>query len=132
MRALAFSASTLAAAMAVPITVACDAQRPKVEARVVDHLDLPAFAPIAPFFAAWILHQHIRAHIVWLRNILAVLVLVLSSCAVVLPWTYRNYLRYHEFILVSASSASPFWEGNLREYPSHFQEQLRNYKLHKK
>lgn len=37
---------------------------------------------------------------------------VLISLAVVAPWTYRNYITFHQFVLVSANSGMNLYEGN--------------------
>ena len=88
-------------------------------------LAVPAFAPLAPMFAFWLIWGVRRMGDGWVRAVGMAAVLSLGASAVVLPWTVRTSLRYREFILVSACSTVPFWEGNLGEYPRKFVRELR-------
>src|SRR5262249_60480337 len=65
------------------------------------------FALLAvPFFALVLL-----AHLRW-RGLLAGVVLGLTTAAVVVPWTYRNYHVHHRFVPVATNGGSTFYGGN--------------------
>lgn len=88
-------------------------------------LAIPAYAPLSPFFAIWLATRPGLASLALLRRTLFVLLMSACASAVVLPWTARNYLRHHEFILVTAAAANVFWEGHLRCFPEGFERELR-------
>ncbi len=88
-------------------------------------LTVPAFAPLSPMFALWVLLGARRMGSSWARAVGMVVLLALGASVVVLPWTVRTSLRYREFILVSACSAIPLWDGNLGVYPMMYVKELR-------
>jgi hypothetical protein len=58
-------------------------------------------------FAVWLLFWN-RSRSAWQGMAIALLI----SSAIVAPWTLRNYLTFHKFVLVSANSGMNLFEGN--------------------
>ncbi len=58
-------------------------------------------------FAGWLLFWN-RSRSTWRGIVIALLI----SLAIVAPWTLRNYLTFHKFVLVSANSGMNLFEGN--------------------
>ncbi|HZK77194.1 MAG TPA: hypothetical protein VFD13_09825 [Candidatus Kapabacteria bacterium] len=61
----------------------------------------------AVLFAAWLLAWNWSKE-TWKGIAIAALV----SLAIALPWTLRNYLTFHKFVLVSANAGMNLYEGN--------------------
>ncbi len=65
----------------------------------------------AIFCAVWLIAVlHKKLSLVQLLKNFALTALV--ALAIVLPWTVRNYLVFHEFVLVSANGGYNLWLGN--------------------
>lgn len=58
-------------------------------------------------FAMWLLYWN-RSKQTWQGIGIALLI----SLAIVAPWTLRNYVTFHKFVLVSANSGMNLFEGN--------------------
>jgi len=70
-------------------------------------LDRPNGLMLIPAFAlAFLLGVSKRGEALWRAA-----VLVLAAAIVVLPWTYRNYRLYHEFVLISSNEGANLWFG---------------------
>lgn len=63
----------------------------------------PGTVFVLPLAVAWL---------AWRRRPAALAALALGTVLVVLPWTARNYVRFHRVILVAASGGVTFWTGN--------------------
>jgi hypothetical protein len=63
----------------------------------------------ALLFALWLLYIY-RNH---LSKVLGgILVAAITSCVIIAPWTIRNYVAFHKFVLVSANAGMNLFTGN--------------------
>ncbi len=58
-------------------------------------------------FGVWLLFWN-RSKQTWQ----GIAIVLLISLAIVAPWTFRNYITFHRFVLVSANSGMNLFEGN--------------------
>lgn len=64
-----------------------------------------------PFLVLWLFLVHRRG----IRSTFLSALLLTSSCLlVVVPWTVRNYRRYHDFIFIETNWGYVLWKGNNR------------------
>jgi len=63
----------------------------------------------ALFFAFWLLYVYRQQ----LPKVLGgIFVAAITSCVIVAPWTIRNYVIFHKFVLVSANAGMNLFTGN--------------------
>jgi len=58
--------------------------------------------------AAWLYHRSPP----WRRRLGLAALLIAGSAMTIGPWSYRNYLTYHRFILISTGLGTKLWQGN--------------------
>ncbi|HOU11948.1 MAG TPA: hypothetical protein PKZ84_02445 [Anaerolineae bacterium] len=82
-----------------------------------------AILPWAPIFFLWLLWQGVSASKRITAHMLRPLViagLVLLAC--ILPWTYRNYRVYGEFLLLNSNTGYAMYSAQHPIHGTHFQE----------
>jgi hypothetical protein len=100
----------LAAAWYFSCAVAPEADRPAARMFAVGLLAgaavlvRPAMLVFLLLAAAWLLWRR--------RTVGLTVVLACGAMLVVLPWTARNYTRFHRVVLVAAEGGVTFWTGN--------------------
>jgi 4-amino-4-deoxy-L-arabinose transferase-like glycosyltransferase len=79
----------------------------------------PALGILLPFLLGWILHRHRGNRSQAARSALVALAIIVLTC---LPWTVRNYVRFHRFIPLRSNFAFEFWSGNNQIFDEHSHE----------
>jgi 4-amino-4-deoxy-L-arabinose transferase-like glycosyltransferase len=69
----------------------------------------PALGILLPFLLSWILYRHHGDRAQVAKSALVALAVIVIAC---LPWTVRNYVRFHRFIPLRSNFAFEFWSGN--------------------
>ena len=69
----------------------------------------PAIACFAPILGLYPVIRH-RPH--WKRGLTLAALTTATACAVVAPWTIRNYIVFERFILVKSQAGFILWVGN--------------------
>jgi Dolichyl-phosphate-mannose-protein mannosyltransferase len=69
----------------------------------------PALGALLPFLLAWIFF-HVKAGNS--HRLRLVLLSVLATVLLCLPWTLRNYIQFHRFVPLRSNFAYEFWSGN--------------------
>lgn len=73
-------------------------------------------APMA-LWIAWVIVRQSRR---WQRALLVAALFLLSTIAVILPWSLRNYTVFNQFVLLETKGGVNFWLGNSPFTPSDF------------
>ncbi len=63
----------------------------------------PALLVMLPMAFVWLL---------WKRLLRGAILLAVGSTLVIVPWTIRNYVHDHRFVLVASDGGVTFWTGN--------------------
>jgi len=82
----------------------------------VSLLSNPALGSLLPFLLAWILGRYLSAGTFRASPFLVVIGVVILTCV---PWTVRNYVRFHRFIPLRSNFVYEFWSGNNDIFDEH-------------
>lgn len=70
--------------------------------------------PLLPLGTVWLFYS-VASHPWWRirrQTLIPALVFLVAGCAVIVPWTIRNYLRYGALIVVDTTGAENLWLDN--------------------
>jgi hypothetical protein len=76
----------------------------------------PALGALLPFLIAWVLYQRHDDRSSQIRLGLLTCSALVLTC---LPWTVRNYVRFHHFIPLRSNFPYEFWSGNNEIFDQH-------------
>jgi 4-amino-4-deoxy-L-arabinose transferase-like glycosyltransferase len=73
-----------------------------------------ALLSLMPFLLGWLIWERRKQTLPWFR---ATVFAIVTMCLCCVPWTIRNYVVFHEFVVFRSNFGLELWLGNNKDVP---------------